>query len=410
MDNEDDDNEYVSYDMNGWSAWKKRRSASCMVYKLSIGDEDTQCFGSAQPIQFWMVNLPQSCNGVSLKNIKRLIYWNAPNTMDVVYDATSNKIGFGKQWTSAQSAPSMPSDTEFTLCLEANVVDPFSVVDTAWFAQGDNGYYAQNGITQIADICAARLQLFDAAAAQTSHVSDNVSPPLSQSYADASLECHMDDTNWRLRYKRSYVSRKKRSKKPKHRGWWRRRTRRRDRRRLVYQHAFSASNEEWYEDADEDYDADDGGYDFFDDDDEDEGANLNVLSSCFVYELQCTAADSMCFGAPTTLSSFVMEIPFTCGGSDVSLPEINHAFYWSDPNNVNVKYDANANKFGFGVDFDEHNQLNIGEKREFRLCFDRDQINAYNMVSSTWKARGVNEFYSMDGTIFVPDICQIEQV
>ena len=419
-----------------------------MVYELKINDytNNNNCYNGIGDIKFWMIEIPDKCNGyLSLKYIENIFYYNSPNNFDIVYDEITNKIGFGKKWDNNNdytysndyyyhyNQRNIPYSNQFHLCFERVKIDAFNLIDTSIFIQGDNNYYSKNGITKIADICSLINEQQEndvntnnngyggyGGYSYSFNQDDNNSIwSKSTRSNNKQYECHMEDTNWNLKYKRSYVARKKYGNKHdnynnygnnnhKRRGWWRRRTRRR-RRLSSYKHKFNNPlNEEFYEDYDDTY-FDDYYYDINDNDD--------ILSSCFVYELQCSLSSSICFGEASKITSFIINFPYSqCIDNenefderDISIPDINNAFYWSDPQYFNVKYDSLTNELGFGLSFSaNNNELNLGQSKEFTLCFERNKLNAYNnMIQSTFKIQGENEYYSIDGSVYVPDICQI---
>eukprot|EP01083_Nonionella_stella_P287117 977287_1 len=255
-------------------------------------------------------------------------------------------------------------------------------VDTKWFVQGKNQYYAQDGKTYIADLCALVDKRRKKKRDRNSSGYGWKRKRKKISNRMHKYECHMDDTNWRLKYKRSYVSRKE---KGRGKAWWKR-TRRR---RMRYEHQFPPLKEEFYEDNNESEESDDSD---------------DVLSSCFVYEMECSLSNSICFGSPSMMTSFILSIPFECEG-EVSMPQINHALDWSDMQHAEVVYDQQNNQLGIAMETSAVSTL--GKRTEFTLCFEKKELNAYNMVLSTWKAQGQNQFYSLDGAVYVPDICQI---
>ena len=413
--------------MNGWNLSQKRKSASCLVYQLKINDYNVskKCFGN---IDFWMIDIPSKCNGyLSLKDIKRIFYYNSPNNFDIVYDEITNKIGFGKKWDNFNdytysnnydndkpTTNSLPYSRNFTLCLETSSVDAFNIIDTSIFIESDDNYYIKDGVTKIADICqlieddndndygySSQQQGYSNSDSMDNDINTIWSKP-DLIITDPQHQCPMEHTNWNLKYKRSYVARKKYGDHSdyyygnhdhRRRGWWCRK-----RRRLGYKHKFQPSDEEFYED-----------YNISDEIIDEWNENENVLSSCFVYELECSFDSSVCFGDPSTISSFIIDIPFECQNSDnndVSLPVINHAFYWSEPDNFNVRYDQITHGLGFGLSLND-DTINLGETKEFTLCFERNQLNAYKMVLSSWKVQGNNNYYSVDGKVYVPDICSL---
>jgi len=396
-----------------------------MEYELKITSQQSDCYGAANGIKFWMIHLPPKCDGISLRHIQKLFYYGSPNSMDVLYDEITDQIGFGKQWSDASmSKPGVGSSTVFTLCLETNAVDAFQTVQTGLFIEGENGYYAKDGSVAIADMCTLWNSQYGGDSAQDSGYGDDSSQSnsadgysdsnvWSKSEADNRYECHMRDTNWLLKYKRSYVTRKKwrntydgnhgqQQQHRRRRGWWKRR--RGKRRRLEYRHEFSPLSQEFYEDVDSD-DYDDDYYDEYEELAND--ADGHVLSSCFEYEIQCSSHNSICFGEASSISSFMLEIPYECGGNEVSLPEVSHSLYWSEPDEFNVEYDSVAQRLGFALSYDEDNKLTLGESRAFTLCFEQNDLNAYKMVLSKWRVQGENHYFSMDGTIYVPDICEL---
>ena len=144
---------------NGWSYNKKHKLATCFVYELVITDDDSICFGQASSISFWRIDIPKRCaEEIAVKQFENAFYSKSPNDVDIIYDDDDHDgrvkaVGFGVNYEDEASKPSVPSRTEYTLCFDGFRIDAFDIVDTTWFAEGDNGYYSSDGQTYIADIC-----------------------------------------------------------------------------------------------------------------------------------------------------------------------------------------------------------------------------------------------------------------